>query len=98
MPKKEPLFTFRLTGLVLERLGLRGAQAEALLASVGLPAWAAEEPCTVPLSHVRAFMDEAARLLPDPCLGLRLAAAVPEGTYEAAELLVRTAGTVGEGL
>ncbi len=98
MPKKEPLFSFRLTGLVLARLGLRGKDASAFVASVGLPDAAATGPCTVPLSRVRAFFDEAARLARDPLLGLHLADAVPEGTYDAAELLVRTAATVSAGL
>ncbi len=98
MPKKEPLFSFRLTGLVLARLGLRGKEADALLVSVGLPQSAASAPCTVPLSRVRALFEEAARLAHDPLLGLHLADTVPEGTYDAAELLVRTAPTVSAGL
>lgn len=52
----------------------------------------------MPLSRVRALLDEAARRKNDPLLGLHLAAVVPEGTYEAAELLVRTAPTIGAGL
>jgi AraC-like DNA-binding protein len=98
MPKKEPLFTFRLTGIVLDLLGLSAKDAGAFLSSVGLPETAATEACTVPLSRVRAFVDEAARRKHDPILGLHLSASVPEGTYEAAELLVRTAPTVGTGL
>jgi AraC-like DNA-binding protein len=98
MPRKEHLFTFRLSGIVLGLLGARKDDAAALLAAAGLPPGAADEPCTVPLSRVVAFVDEAARRRRDPVLGLSLADAVPEGTYEAAELLVRTAATVGEGL
>jgi len=98
MPAKEPLFTFRLFGIVLDLLGLDNEDRAAFLATLGLPESAANEPCTVPLSRVRAFVDEASRRKRDPILGLHLCAAVPEGTYEAAELLVRTAPTVGAGL
>jgi AraC-like DNA-binding protein len=98
MSRKESLFTFRLSGIVLALLGLEGEEAAALLAAAGLPPSAAHGACTVPLSRVRAFVDEAARRRPDPLLGLSLAEAVPEGTYDAAELLVRTASTIGEGL
>jgi hypothetical protein len=98
MPKKEPLFSFRLTGLVLARLGLRAKEQGALLATAGLPESAATGACTVPLSRVRAFLDEASRIAGDPLLGLLVAETIPEGTYEAAELLVRTAPTVRAGL
>ena len=93
-----PLFTFRLTRVVLDRLGLSPREAAALLAEVGFPATAAEQPCTVPLSRVRALLGKAATLSRDPYFGLSLASSVPEGTYEEAELLVRTAPTVGAGL
>jgi len=43
-------------------------------------------------------LDEAARIARDPLLGLHVASMVPEGTYEAAELLVRTAPSVAVGL
>ncbi len=98
MAKKELLFSFRLTGLVLARLGLRAKENSALLLTVGLPESAATGPCTVPLSRVRALLEEASRMARDPYLGLHLADDIPEGTYDAAELLVRTAPTVSAGL
>jgi AraC-like DNA-binding protein len=98
MAPNEPLFSFRLGGKVLERLGLRGAEADAFLASSSMPASAATGRCTVPLSRVRTLLANAAAKKKDPLFGLNLAAEVPEGTYEAAELLVRTASTVAQGL
>ncbi len=50
------------------------------------------------LGQVRALLDEAELRSGDPLFALRLADVVPAGTYDTAELLVRTAATLGEGL
>lgn len=97
--RKEPLFSFRLVRMVLAAANVPARDAEAFMASIRMPLAAlTEASCTVPLSRAIAFMDEAALWAKDPLLGLHLAARVPEGTYEAAELIARTAGTVGAGL
>ena len=98
MPRNEPLFTYRLTPMLLALLGLAGDDARRFLARCGMPESALEGACTVPLSRVRTLLDEAATLRADPVIGLSLSAAVPEGTYDEAELLVRTAPTIGAGL
>jgi AraC-like DNA-binding protein len=98
MARNEPLFSFRLGGRVLERIGLRGAEAHAFLAASSMPTSAATGRCTVPLSRVSGLLANASERAKDPLFGLSLAADVPEGTYEAAELLVRTASNVAQGL
>lgn len=101
MPGAEPRgdlpFHFRLTPIVVELLGLRDPEARALIARCGLPASAIDGPCTTSLRKVRDLVDEAQSKL-GPDFGLALAKAVPEGTYDAAEMLVRTAPTLGSGL
>lgn len=94
----EPLFTYRLTPFVLGLAGLAGARATELLARCGFPEAAATGACTVPLGRVKTLLEEAAAAKGDPAFGLALAFAVPEGTYDEAELLVRTAPSIGAGL
>jgi AraC-like DNA-binding protein len=84
---------------VLAHAGLSRAAGARLLAAAGIPETAADsDACTVPLSRVIAFVDEVARNANDPIFGIRLAEGVPDGTYEAAELLARTAADIGQGL
>ena len=98
MRRNDPPFTFRLVPLILEIVGLGPREAEAMLERCGLPAEAAREPCTAPLSVIRRFVDEAARRAGQGAFGLTIAERVPEGTYETAEVVVRTAPTLGAGL
>lgn len=97
MSSNNPLFIFRLCPVVLGLLRLSKQEGKALLARCGLPESAAVGACTAPLSKVRQFLDEAGRRFEAP-LGLALAQAAPEGTYETAELLVRTAPSLRLGL
>lgn len=92
----DPLFTFRLTPIVLRLARVSPAQGKALLSRCGLPESAAEGVLTAPLSRIRRLLQEAA-LLVHGSLGVALAKATPEGTYETAELLVRTAPTLTQG-
>ncbi len=94
----DPLFTFRLAGPIATLLGLDDAAARAFVTGAGLPESALQGAATVPLSQVRALLDEAELRSGDPLFALRLADVVPAGTYDTAELLVRTAATLGEGL
>ncbi len=94
----DPLFTFRLAGPIATLLGLDDASARALVTSAGLPESALQGAATVPLGQVRALLEEAELRSGDPLFALRLADVVPAGTYDTAELLVRTAATLGEGL
>lgn len=93
----DPLFTFRLTPIVLRLLRVTRAEGRALLEQCGLPEGAADGVFTAPLSRTRRFLEEAAALH-EGALGVALAKATPEGTYEMAELLVRTAPTLSKGL
>jgi AraC-like DNA-binding protein len=97
MSRGDPLFIFRLCPIVLDLLGPHPQEHAALLASCGLPERAASGTITAPLSRIRELMDEAA-LRHDAPFGLALALAAPEGTYETAELLVRTAPNPRVGL
>ena len=92
----DPLFSFRLTPVVLRLLRVTPTQGRALLEQCGLPEGAAEDVFTAPLSRTRRFLEEAAALH-EGALGVALAKATPEGTYEMAELLVRTAPTLSKG-
>jgi AraC-like DNA-binding protein len=96
MRSLDPLFTFRLTPIVLRLARVSPAQGHALLLRCGLPESAAEGVLTAPLSRIRRLLQEAA-LLVHGNLGVALAKATPEGTYETAELLVRTAPTLTQG-
>ncbi|MEM9864655.1 MAG: AraC family transcriptional regulator ligand-binding domain-containing protein, partial [Myxococcota bacterium] len=98
MAKGEPLFHFRLTPLVLRMLGLDPEAAKRLLKKKGLPESAAEGPCSVPLSRVRALLDEAQVLRGPASFGVALAAAASDGTYGMAELIGRSSETIEEGL
>lgn len=70
-----------------------------VLRQVGLPESAATGECTAPLSRVVALVDELARMSQAPdAFGVRMAGAIPEGTYGEAELVVRTAATLARGL
>lgn len=99
MPQGDPLFIFRLTPVVLSLLGLPRADALKLLASAGLPESALLGTITAPLSRVRELLAEASlrHAGPQP-LAIDLALAAPEGTYDTAELLVRTAPSLARGL
>lgn len=97
MRQADPLFQFRLTPTLVQLLALSPVEARALVRRAGLPESALHGPCTAPLSCVRALL-EAAAVRAGEGLGVRLAEAVPEGTYDTAELLVRTAPSVAEGL
>lgn len=97
MSSNNPLFIFRLCPVVLELIGLSKEEGKALLTRCGLPESAAVGACTAPLSRIRQFLEEAGRRCEAP-LGLALAQAAPEGTYETAELLVRTAPSLRLGL
>lgn len=92
----DPLFIFRLTPIVLRLLRVTPTEGRALLEQCGLPEGAAEGVFTAPLSRTRRFLEEAAALH-EGALGVALAKATPEGTYETAELLVRTAPTLSKG-
>lgn len=91
-------FVFRLTPIVVELLELSRDEASSLVRRCAMPANALDGPCTTALANVKTFMDEAAALSATPAFGLTVADAVPEGTYETAELLVRTAPTLAVGL
>lgn len=95
--RADPLFQFRLTPTLVHLLGLGPAEARAAVRRAGLPESALHGPCTAPLSCVRALLELAAARVGEG-VGVRLAEAVPEGTYDTAELLVRTAPSVAEGL
>lgn len=99
MSRGDPLFIFRLSPVVLGLLGRSTREQKALLSRCGLPESAAVGTITAPLSRVRQLLDEAAMRseLTQP-FGLALALAAPEGTYDTAELLVRTAPSLREGL
>jgi AraC-like DNA-binding protein len=97
MSRGDPLFIFRLCPVVLRLLALSPEKTRELLLRCGLPESAAVGTCTAPLSRFRQLMDEASLLYEGP-LGIDLALAAPEGTYDTAELLVRTASTLGRGL
>jgi AraC-like DNA-binding protein len=90
----DPFVIFRLTPLVLEALTVDATEARRLLERCGLPPAAITGRCLAPLSAVNALMDEAAIRTADPLFGLHLATRVPDGTYEAPELIVRTAPTL----
>lgn len=94
----DPLFIFRLTPLVLALAELDAAATDALLAECGLPASATRGAITAPLSRVERLVEEAARRSSKRPFGVALARAVPFGTYELAELLVRTAPDLERGL
>ena len=97
MRQADPLFQFRLTPTLMRLLALSPAEARALVRRAGLPESAVHGPCTAPLSCVRALLELAAARAGEG-VGVQLAEAVPEGTYDTAELLVRTAPSVAEGL
>ncbi len=90
-------FHFRLTPVVLELMKLEAAEARALVERCGLPIKAVTGPCTAPLRCVCDLLDAAQAKL-GATFPLLLAEAAPAGTYEAAEIVVRTAPTLGEGL
>ncbi len=96
--KSDPLFTFRLTPVLLSLSNASADERAALLAKHHLPDSAAMGSCTVPLSSVRGLIQDVAVRLKDPSFGLTLADAIPEGTYGLVELLARTAPTVEEAL
>ncbi len=98
MRERDPLFTFRLTPVLLSLSGLPPEEHPALLARHGLPPSAAMGTCTVALSAVRGLIQEVATRRRDPCFGLTLATSIPEGTYGLVELLARTAPSVGDAL
>jgi AraC-like DNA-binding protein len=93
----DPLFQFRLTPTLVRLLALSPAEARALVRRAGLPESAVHGFCTAPLSCVRALLELAAARAGEG-VGVQLAEAVPDGTYDTAELLVRTAPSVAEGL
>jgi AraC-like DNA-binding protein len=97
MGRADPLFHFRLTPALLDLLRLPAAERRAWVEKSGLPEDALGGPCTAPLSAVRTLFELAAAHAGED-VGLRLAQAVPEGTYDTAELLVRTAPSVRSGL
>jgi AraC-like DNA-binding protein len=99
MSRGDPLFIFRLCPVVLGLIGKGAREQKALLARCGLPESAAVGTITAPLSRIRQLLDEAALRSeqPEP-FGLALALAAPEGTYDTAELLVRTAPSLRLGL
>ncbi len=99
MSRGDPLFIFRLCPVVLGLLGREAREQKALLSRCGLPESAAVGTITAPLSRIKQLLDEAALLSerPEP-FGLSLALAAPEGTYDTAELLVRTAPSLRVGL
>lgn len=82
-------FVFRLTPIVTELLKLDRHAASELVRGCGLPLESLDGVCTAPLAAVTAFMDEAALRSKSSAFGLDVADAVPEGTYETAELLAR---------
>ncbi|MEQ8273070.1 MAG: AraC family transcriptional regulator ligand-binding domain-containing protein [Deltaproteobacteria bacterium] len=96
--KSDPLFTFRLTPVLLSLSNANADERAALLAKHHLPESAAMGSCTVPLSSVRGLIQDVAVRRKDPSFGLTLAEAIPEGTYGLVELLARTAPTVAEAL
>ncbi len=97
MRRADPLFHFRLTPALLQLVGASTEDARALVRRAGLPDAALTGPCTAPLSAVRLLLDLAAERAGED-VGVRLAEAIPEGTYDTAELLVRTAPTLLAGL
>lgn len=97
MRRADPLFHFRLTPTLLLLLDASAADGRALVRRAGLPDNALTGPCTAPLSAVRTLLELAAERVGDD-VGVRLADAMQEGTYDTAELLVRTAPTLGIGL
>lgn len=98
MRERDPLFTFRLTPVLLTLSGRPREEQASLLARHGLPPSAAMGTCTVALSAVRGLIQDVATLRRDPCFGLTLATSIPEGTYGLVELLARTAPSVGDAL
>lgn len=98
MERGDPPFHFRIAPVILALASVPERERVAWVRRSGLPESAAAGPCTTSLTKMRRFVDEAALRWPSGDFGLALARAVPEGTYETAELLVRTAPTVTLGL
>ena len=94
----DPLFHFRIAPAVLSLLGVPTEDRARVVRRAGLPESAETGPCTTTLAKMRAFVEDAASRWTAGDFGLALARAVPPGTYEAAELVVRTAPTLAGGL
>lgn len=81
----------------MELAGLSPNDAKRVLERCQLPEGARTGPCTAPLSRIRRLLGEAASLH-HGTLSIALGQSAPEGTYETAELLVRTAPSLARGL
>ncbi|MDB4967136.1 MAG: Transcriptional regulator, AraC family [Myxococcales bacterium] len=84
---------------LLRWLAARGLDASLVAARVGLPADAAErDEVLITPSRADEMMQEAAALVGDPFLALRLPAELPFRRYGLHEVAARAAGTVQEAL
>ena len=92
------LFSFRMVPAIGTLLVKRDIDPRSLLRDVGLPLEAMTGEVTAPIARIRELVDQAARLLDQPLLGLDLVAMVPPGTFGLAEFVGRFAPTVQIGL
>src|SRR6267142_3348321 len=96
--RQRALLRFRLVPVAVSMLAKQRIDARPLLHRFGLPDSASGDPIYVPLGKVIRFLDGCARLASDPLFGWNLADHVPLGTYGLVEFVMRTAGTLRDGI
>ncbi|MEZ4401873.1 MAG: AraC family transcriptional regulator ligand-binding domain-containing protein [Kofleriaceae bacterium] len=97
-PRAGNLFRFRSTPQLAAALAVGGVAPGPVFAAAGLPASALTAEVTAPLARMIDLFERASAALDDPWFGVTLAEQIPSGTFGAAELLVRSAPTLGAGL
>ena len=98
MSRQRALLRFRLVPIAVSVLAKHRLDAQPLLQRVGLPEAATGDPIYVPLGKVIQFLDGCTGLSGDPLFGWHLADHVPLGTYGLIEFVMRTSGTLRDGI
>jgi AraC-like DNA-binding protein len=96
--RQRALLRFRLVPLAISALAERRIDGRPLLASLAIPDAALGEPIYLPLAKVQGFLDGCARLANEPLFAWNLASRAPLGIYGLVEFVMRTAGTLRDGI
>jgi AraC-like DNA-binding protein len=98
MSRQRALVRFRLVPIAVATLAELRIDARPLLGRLGISDAPASEPLYLPLGKVQLFLDGCAELADDPLFGWNLARRLPLGVYGIVEFVMRTAGTLREGI
>jgi AraC-like DNA-binding protein len=98
MSRQRALVRFRLVPVAVAALAELRIDARPLLGRLGISDAPTSEPMYLPLGKVQLFLDGCAELAGDPLFGWNLARRLPLGVYGIVEFVMRTAGTLRDGI